>query len=311
MTPHDVRLYLALARKLTGEGRGRPDLGLPRSPEFIGSTPQGRVRIAIFHPPPDGGPVPGDHPGVGTDLEVRLRSGIAADSRLAHASLAWIRDSSALARDAAGVDSLLVLLDRTPLHPPRWEGAVPPGVPVVVAVAGNPAATALALRHLRIDEIVTVAEPDSDLCLALERAAAHSVFGRAMVLVRNCDYFSETLRRWLLEVLTAYPPYASVAATFRSIGLGPAAIGKRWRTEIGRSSPKKLLRWIRLARAVTRKAPAAGWDRVAAEIRVDRRTLERNARQLTGLTLEELAADDGLGLREHFHTYLRRILLGG
>ncbi len=87
------------------------------------------------------------------------------------------------------------------------------------------------------------------------------------------------------------PPPSSVAALARRAAVSTDTLRRQWRDELPlRCGPKQLLSWALLLWAIRRRVHT-GWDGLAYQAGVRRRTLERVAVRVAGCTLSELTGD--------------------
>jgi hypothetical protein len=85
-----------------------------------------------------------------------------------------------------------------------------------------------------------------------------------------------------------------------------------WKASVGADADLRLqdfLHWLLLLRAAHRKSPALAWADVADEIGIHAHTLSRLARQLTGLSLRELAAAGHAALARRFEDEVVSVVL--
>ena len=100
------------------------------------------------------------------------------------------------------------------------------------------------------------------------------------------------------------PPPRSVADLARGVALHPDTLRHHWRNGLPlRCGPKQLLAWALLFWSIRRRV-RTGWDDLARQAGVRRRTLERAGGRLAGCTLSELAGDPE-GVRRRFRGWVR------
>ena len=92
-------------------------------------------------------------------------------------------------------------------------------------------------------------------------------------------------------VETPFVPENSVSQLAGNVDLAASTLSNYWREEVPlRCSLKEFLSWAVLLWAV-RKRSRDGWDAVAAQVGLQRRTLERNFIRMAGCTLAAAAED--------------------
>lgn len=120
------------------------------------------------------------------------------------------------------------------------------------------------------------------------------------VIERICSVFAPTPPR---------PPPRTVADLARGVALQPDTLRHHWRNEIPlRCGPKQLLTWSLLFWGTRRRAHA-GWDAVARQAGVRRRTLERTSVRLAGCTLAGTIREPDV-VRRRFRSWVREMSVG-
>lgn len=238
----------------------------------------------------------------------RVREALAAAEDTDGLDLSITAASGSLPGTTDGAECLVVVLSRPPSAPPDWLRSLPELLPTVL-ITPDPPSTALALRSVRITEIIGQQEFEEDPMSLLERAVSTTLLGRARSVIRHAPGLSGLLRAWMFRVLDAFPPYGSIRASVEDVGRSSSTLRRHWRRAIGRSRPLTFLRWGLLVRAFLIKSPGRGWNDVAVTLGVTRRRLERAAADLPGVRLGPLAAKKGRQLREAYEAYLTRMLL--
>lgn len=105
------------------------------------------------------------------------------------------------------------------------------------------------------------------------------------------------------------PPPHSVADLARGVALQPDTLRHHWRNEIPlRCGPKQLLTWALLFWGARRRA-RTGWDAIARQAGVSRRTLERTSVRLAGCTLGGLIRDPE-SVKSRFRNWVREMSVG-
>ena len=124
------------------------------------------------------------------------------------------------------------------------------------------------------------------------------------------------LRRTLVEVIDhicrvfadppAGPPASTVTELARGAALPTDTLRRHWREEVPlRCGPKQLLNWALLFWTIRRRAHT-GWDAMAEQAGVRRRTLERASVRLAGCTLSGLVRDPER-VRRRFRDWVREM----
>ena len=104
------------------------------------------------------------------------------------------------------------------------------------------------------------------------------------------------------------PPPHSVADLARGVALQPDTLRHHWRNEIPlRCGPKQLLGWALLFWGIRRRAHT-GWDAIAQQAGLRRRTLERASVRLAGCTLAGLIREPD-SVRRRFRNWVRKMTL--
>lgn len=102
------------------------------------------------------------------------------------------------------------------------------------------------------------------------------------------------------------PPPHSVADLAGGVALQPDTLRQHWRNEVPlRCGPKQLLGWALLFWGIRRRAHT-GWDGIARQAGVRRRTLERASRRLAGYTLAGLIREPD-GVQRRFRNWVREM----
>lgn len=149
----------------------------------------------------------------------------------------------------------------------------------------------------RLVDVLTEIEPwyDDPLRLLGRRMLAASSPHRsiAAAIKRICNLSGDRL---------SARPETSVTELASSLGLSADSFRRYWREGVPLTcSPKELLNWAVLLWAF-RQRPEAGWDALARQAGIGRRTLERYGRQLADCTLGEAARDPKL-LKRRFREW--------
>ena len=105
------------------------------------------------------------------------------------------------------------------------------------------------------------------------------------------------------------PPPHTVADLARGVALQPDTLRHHWRNAVPlRCGPKQLLGWALLFWGTRRRAHT-GWDAIARQAGVRRRTLERAGRRLAECTLAGLIREPG-SVRRRFREWVREVSVG-
>ncbi|MBW3655563.1 MAG: hypothetical protein KY444_05625, partial [Gemmatimonadetes bacterium] len=119
------------------------------------------------------------------------------------------------------------------------------------------------------------------------------------------------LRRALAQACREEQPVVSVNQLAQIAGINRRTLWHQWNSVSGISSLRlqDFLHWILLVRAVGRKTPEKTWSDIAEEMGMGVETLARHAKQLTGRTLQQLAAMGSLNLAQSFRRAMYEFLL--
>lgn len=177
--------------------------------------------------------------------------------------------------------------------------------PPIVVVSRDPAATALTLRRVVVQEIVK-AEPEV-VAEAIQRQAGGALLIRTARVVEAHPQLSSGARRWMLLTLRARPPYRSVGAASKSLQRSRGTINRWWRSSVDVSSPKEWLTWIQFTRALQCWRGTGPYERVAEQLQISPRTLNRITRRLVGRRFSALDAESDEPLRRA-NQYFARLL---
>lgn len=268
------------------------------------------MRIAIVCPPPASDLTP-ESKCVRAENETRstaghLRSVLHGAGARKDLKSEWISPENLRPGSMVAADAMVVGLPVLPRAAPPWLDRIPQALPKVVVVPDPPTAALLLRRH-RVDQFVAEERIEDDLSPALREAYGSTTLARAMSVVRNRDGLSATLRSWMLQVLTAVPPYSGVKESAKS----PAAVRKARERVIGTSGPKEFLRWILVVRATALKQPHVAWRRIAPDLDVSSGILNRAVERTTGLDMAAPNGDSAEQVRNRFEEYLVRVLVSG
>lgn len=167
---------------------------------------------------------------------------------------------------------------RNPLHP-------------VVLVTRGDMQNARQLRAVQVEEVIWMEEMDRALSDALSRTCTLSHQRTFCVAMSDADYLPGCLGSALAHACSAEPPLRTVQKLAAVAGCDRRTLWQHWRHVAGGSGLRlqDVLHWFLLLRASTLKTPARSWAVVADELGMHPQTLGRISRQLSGLTLREVA----------------------
>lgn len=229
-----------------------------------------------------------------------------AMNRLDGAEHRWVMDEKGLAAELArGVDVLVVAAATVDERQIRRVRVLRP--PPIVVVTLDPSATALALRRIAVEEIVGP-QPEA-VALAIERQADTAVLVRVTRVVEGHPRLSPITRRWMLLTLRARPPYAYVSTAAKDLHISRATVGAHWGEDVGGSSPKEWLERIQLACAIQCRRGTTSWTKVAGQLQISVRTLERLGPRRVECRLSQIASDPDRALSA-IEEYFAMILAG-
>ncbi|MCG8468302.1 MAG: hypothetical protein MJB57_08840 [Gemmatimonadetes bacterium] len=112
------------------------------------------------------------------------------------------------------------------------------------------------------------------------------------------------MKRFLEIALLADPPLVTVASLGKLARRSAQDVWYHWRGEAHYGTPKELLQWIVLVRAVLGRPRGATWEKVAKSVNASGQRLRRTVRSLLETTLEEAVMYDGLLVERSFDRYL-------
>lgn len=190
-----------------------------------------------------------------------------------------------------------------------------PAVPLVL-VTRRRAANLRPLGRVELEEVVWEQCLDGSLAAAVESASTSGVLCRAARRVAATAGVPPVIARALKIALEHEPPLRSVTAWARCLDRDRRTLWYHWqKLDEGRESsasdvppsPKELLAWVQIVRAVGARRPGRSWQAVADTLRVDTRTLRRRAKRLLDRPLSELEVADA-EVRSAFESRLDRLL---
>lgn len=138
------------------------------------------------------------------------------------------------------------------------------------------------------------------------RADVLAAFGHRLM---NELPVSPLTRSVIKEICQSRTPPTSVTAVASWAGVSEATLRSYWNRDIpGTMSLKRLLSWATLIRAIEMKA-SGSWERVSFRLDLHRRTLERTAQRLVGVTITE-AVRSVDAIHGAFAAYVAKTALG-
>lgn len=130
--------------------------------------------------------------------------------------------------------------------------------------------------------------------------------------IRQSAHLPPRLREALALACDERRAIRTVEKLAAAAGCDRRTLWTHWKSSVGPDAELRLqdfLHWLLLLRAAHRKTPALAWADVADEIGIHPHTLSRLARQLTGLSLRELAADGHAALARRFEAEVLTVVL--
>ena len=191
--------------------------------------------------------------------------------------------------------------------------------PSCILVAPHSIARFLRLRHIQSSRLHVVWAQDADARL---RRLLHRVepWHRDPLRLLGHRLLSDfPMRLSMVRVIDricsvfapppSQPPPALVTDLARGVALQPDTLRHHWRNEIPlRCGPKQLLSWSLIFWGIRRRAHT-GWDGIAQQAGVRRRTLERAGVRLAGCTLAGMAGEPEQ-VRRRFREWVRKMSAG-
>lgn len=164
----------------------------------------------------------------------------------------------------------------------RRVGTAFPSLPIVL-VTGRSPEVAKGIHDLRVDRLLWTEEVDRELSDAVRSL---TLFGPVETTLDRAGELDPKLRAALRLAFRRRAPFLYVGRWAKEAGLDYAGLRRLWIEAAGEAASsltlKRLLQWILVVRAAALKTPRTTWDFVAAELRVDRHTLWRTFREVTG-----------------------------
>lgn len=130
--------------------------------------------------------------------------------------------------------------------------------------------------------------------------------------LRQAGHLPPRLREALALACDERRSIRTVEKLAAAAGCDRRTLWTHWKSSVGPDAELRLqdfLHWLLLLRAAHRKMPALAWADVADEIGIHPHTLSRLARQLTGLSLRDLAAEGHAPLSRRFEAEVLSVVL--
>lgn len=186
-----------------------------------------------------------------------------------------------------------------------------PGHPIIV-VTDRDVENVSSLASVAIDEFVWLSMIPESLMDAVHRASNGAFFQRLADRISSADHVHDVLRGALCRA-TLYPvPVRTIGELAELADRHAATLSRHWRATVparGDFRMEDFLAWMILMRAAQRRDLEGSWRLAAAVVKVDVRTLRRNAARLTGMRLSQIGAMGFAGLATQCEADLRRRLM--
>jgi AraC-like DNA-binding protein len=152
--------------------------------------------------------------------------------------------------------------------------------------------------------------PESPLNRNLRRPAGPAVTPALSAALRRAAHLPARLREALALACDDARNIRTVEKLATAAGCDRRTLWTHWKNTVGPGMRlQDFLHWLLLLRATRRKTAARAWADVADEIGIHPHTLGRLARQLTGLSLRDLAAGGHGALEARFHAEVVPLVL--
>lgn len=171
------------------------------------------------------------------------------------------------------------------------------------------------VSRLRVEEVVWLAGLESELHPALRRARQRPCLLELSARISEAGHFPARLRRALELACRSDPPLRSVSELLPLMGRSRSTLNRQWHKAVGVSEkgltgPKAFLCWLQLLWALRHKTPEESWGEVGRRLGIDRKTLDRRARNLTGSSLAELETAAEPAVLDSFRESAEAALVG-
>lgn len=163
------------------------------------------------------------------------------------------------------------------------------------------------LKELFLEEVVWFREVERELRPVVERLCTHRYnFVRCMAVpFETAEHLPTTLRNALAHACRSERPAGSIKQLSTAVGSNRSTLWFQWNQAVDSSLRlQDFLHWLLLLRAVGRKTPGQSWAAIAEQVGVSSHSLARFAKQLAGMTLQEVAANQ----EEVVHLFRERVL---
>lgn len=173
-----------------------------------------------------------------------------------------------------------------------------PAHPIIV-VTESDAENVSSLAAVTIDDFVWTSRIAESLMAAVYRASNGAFFQRLADRISGVDHIHAVLREALCRAALSSMPVRSIGDLAELADRHAATLSRQWRAAIPVSSDLRMedfLAWIILMRAAQRRDLEGSWCRAATAVKVDVRTLMRNADRLTGMRLSQIGETGFAGL---------------
>lgn len=189
-----------------------------------------------------------------------------------------------------------------------------PHHPVVLVTRLTPENARL-LKDVSVEEVVWLREAEQQLAPAIRSICKRDFnYLRCLVLpIQQAEHLPAPLRGALSYACENARPVRSVKQLASAVGYDRRTLWQQWAQTLGPALGLRLedfLHWLLLLRATSLKTPGRSWAEVAEAVGVHPSTLWRQARQLTGLSLDDLARSPREQLAQRLRDRVFHALLG-
>jgi hypothetical protein len=165
-----------------------------------------------------------------------------------------------------------------------------PEVPIVV-VTSKALENARRAVELGVTSAVWLSDVEQQLPCAIRFALEQSFLRLAGANAERASHLSATVRGTVATACRSRTPVRSLEELAVLVGVHRTALVSAWRGISHRElTPKRVLDWVLLLHATSRKTSRVSWESVAVELRASEDTLARIAMRLLGGRLSELNA---------------------
>lgn len=143
------------------------------------------------------------------------------------------------------------------------------------------------LRHMTVSEVIWVNDVEQKLENVLRHGELPECFLTWAARIQSSPHIPSRLRQALVSALVTDPPFPTVQAWARALGLSTATLRRKWRyfsceTSVNQSglSPKEFLVDVKLGRTIAARGCGMSWKEIRYHIGVDVQSIRPYFRKL-------------------------------